>query len=307
MRLTFLLYGCFSLLSCSLKADNKISSSKIQSSIQKGEEMNYEDMAITDDLHLIDLDAAVKTSPTVFDVSIKPALVFKNCTFSGMIIGSLKDNNKNTYSTTFLRSIYFENCTFDDDVNLEGATINGFCNFLNCTFKKGALFNRITFNSTVAITKCSFNQSAGFQYCTFMNNAFYNEDHFSDACFFQNSYFYREFTFNLVKCDGYADFSSANFYSNIYCNYAQFKKNFVASAGNFRGRTEFVSTKFFNAEFDGSIFSGPSIFEKAEFSEGFSLKDCKFLVAKPRTAGYKAGKIDVSGAEYGGLNKLSEF
>jgi|GEM_PF-3397620 hypothetical protein len=307
LRLIVCSLFCFSILSCTSSSSDKISGDAIQSSLQKGGDVNYDGYTITSDLDLIDPDAAVKVTPAGYNVYVKGALVFKNCIFTGKVTGNLKSNEQNTYSCVFLKSLYFENCTFEDVVDLEGATINGYCNFLNCNFKKDALFNRSTFNSTTAFTKCIFTQTAGFQSATFANNAFYNEAHFNQACFFQNSFFYREFTFNVVIADGYTDFSSVNFYSNVYCNYAQFHKDLVFNNGNFKGRTEFVGSKFETAEFDGSLFYGPAIFEKSDFAESLSLKDSKFLLAKPRTAGYKAAKIDISGVEVIGLGKLNEF
>jgi hypothetical protein len=295
------------MLSCSSSDDKNIGGEKISNAIKNGDDIYYEDATISGDVNLIDLNNAVKAAPSQMTVYIKGALVFKNCTFKGMLIAALKDNAKNTYNTIFLKNLYFENCTFNDDVNLEGAAINGFCNFLNCTFNKEALFNRITFNQNAAFTKCVFQQTGGFQGCTFMNNAYFNEAHFGKACFFQNSYMYREFTFNLVMSDAYTDFSNTSFYSTIHCNYAQFHKDVIFGGASFRGRTEFIGSKFTNTDYTGGIFYGITLFDKSEFSGNLLLKDAKFLHSKPSTNGCKAGNVDLTGAQVAGTNAFTDF
>jgi hypothetical protein len=306
LRLVICFAFCLTFYSCSSSAERKISADKIESSIRKGEDIYYDDVTITETLNLIDTDAAVKTTPVLNTIYVRSALVFRNCTFKGSIIGSMKGSAQSRYSTAFLKNLYFDNCTFDGEVNLEGATINGYCNFLNCTFKNGGLFNRVTFAGTVSFSKSTFMETGGFQQCTFMNSTFFNEAHFYAACFFQNSFFYRDFTFSLVSCDGYTDFTLANFYSNMFCNYAHFRKGLSFDDGSFRGRTEFVGSEFVKAEFDGSTFYVRSFFDKSTFSESLSLKDCRFLSRKPETTSYKAGKTDTSGVEVSGA-KMVEF
>jgi uncharacterized protein YjbI with pentapeptide repeats len=306
LRMVICLVFCLAFYSCSSFSNSKAGADKIQSSLSKGDDIYYDDVIITESLNLIDTNAAVQTTPVLKAVYIHSAIVFKNCTFKGAIMGSLKGSNQASYSATFLKNLYFDNCVFEEDVNLEGATINGYCNFLNCTFKKAGLFNRTTFSSTVSFSKSTFMETGGFQQCTFMGSTFFNEAHFYDACFFQNSYFYRDFTFSLAACKGYTDFNQANFYSNMFCNYAHFSKGLSFNDSNFRGRTEFVGSEFMKAEFDGSTFYVRSFFDKSTFSENLSLKDCRFISRKPETTSYSAGKLDISGVEVSGA-KMVEF
>lgn len=306
LRSLILFIFCLTFYSCSSSSKHAGSAGNIESAIKKGEDIDYDDVTITEPVLLIDTEAAVKTSPVLSTSYIRSGLVFRNCTFKGSIIASLKGSGQIGYYTTFLKSIFFDNCTFDEDVNLEGSYINGSCNFYNCTFKKSCLLSRTTFVGTVSFSKTTIMETAGFQQCTFMNSTLFNEAHFYQASFFQNSYFYRDFTFSLATCDGYADFSQDNFYSNMFCNYAHFKKGISLDDASFRGRTEFVGAEFAKAEFDGSTFYVMSFFDKSTFIGSLSLKDCKFLSRKPETTNYKAGTLDISGVEIAGA-KMSSF
>ncbi|MCW3125646.1 MAG: pentapeptide repeat-containing protein [Bacteroidetes bacterium] len=304
-RLIICFAFCFSFYSCSSIGDQKVSSEKLRAHLSLGEDVSYKGYTITGDFDLIDTGHAVAVSPVISDVYIRSAIVFRNCTFKGKLMASRRTGAQG-YTATFGRTIFFEDCVFDDEVNFEGATVNGICNFLKCTFKKGGLFNRATFNGMASFTNCAFMEDAGFQQCSFAGNSYFNESHFYRAGFFQNSYFYREFTFNMVNCDGYMDFSLASFYSIANCNYAHFKKNAVFNDASFRGKTQFVGSEFVRAEYEGCLFYSRSNFDKSTFSESLTLKDAKFLSSRPQTTGYKASKLDISGAEVSGA-KMTEF
>jgi hypothetical protein len=299
-------FVCLSCLSCASK-DGKVSADKIETAIKAGEPVYYTDMTISGDLHLINPEEVAMSSPGRYTQYIQSALVFRNCTFTGKIIGSYKNPNGNMYAVTLFKNLFCEKCTFSGDVDMEGATISGYCNFLSCTFKKDARFNRTSFNQVCSYTKCIFEKVAGFQSCTYNQSTFFNESHFMSDCFFQNSYAYRDFTFSLAICDGYADFSSLSFYAPIFCNYAQFNKSVVFSESSFRAKTEFVGTKYVHAEYERCLFYAAAIFDKTIFTKDLILKGSKFMAGKPSTPSYKAASIDISDVEVVGAGKMSAF
>lgn len=288
---------CLACYSCTSRGgEARINASDLRGPLAKGENLVSTGGTITGDLLLADSTDALRASGVRHITYVRGALVFRDCTFRGRIAGSIRSAQA-TYSTTLERSIFFDNCVFEDEVNLSGATIQGSCTFSKCTFKKPAQFNQVQFGGEVSFAGSTFLEGASFQQSTFMSSAFFTEAHFERESSFQNSYFYRDATFNLASFDGYADFTQASFYSHMLANYTHSKKNMVLSECTFRGRAEFDSGDWVRAEIESSTFYGRTIFDKVTCTQSFSLHGSRFITQKPSANGYKADKLDISEAQ----------
>lgn len=287
---------CLACYSCTSREGGKVNAADLRSTIGKGENLTLTGSTIAGDLVLADTTDAVSASAVQRISYVRGALVFHDCTFRGRIVGSIRSGQA-TYSTTLERSIFFDNCVFEDEVDLSSASIHGTCSFIQCTFKKPAQFNHAQFGGEVSFAGCTFLEDAGYQQSTFMSSVFFTEVHFERACSFQTAYFYRDATFNLASFDGYADFTQASFYSHLLANYTHSKKNMVLSECTFRGRAEFLSADWVRAEIENSTFYGRTLFDKGNFSQSLSLHGSRFMLQKPSTTGYKAAKLDISDAQ----------
>ncbi|MBS1626099.1 MAG: pentapeptide repeat-containing protein [Bacteroidetes bacterium] len=293
-RLICIFAFCMACYSCSSRGgDSQVNAADLHGPIARGENLVSTGSTISGDLVLADSTDAISASPVQHISYVHGALVFHDCTFRGRVAGSLHAGQA-IYSATLERSVFFDNCVFEEEVNFTGATIQGACTFTKCTFKKPALFNQARFAGEVSFAGCTFLESAGFQQSTFMSSAFFNEVHFERESSFMGTYFYRDATFNLASFDGYADFTQASFYSHMLANYTHSKKNMVLSECTFRGRAEFLTADWVRAEIENSTFYGRTLFDKATISQSFSLHGSRFIVQKPSAAGYKADKLDIS-------------
>ncbi len=295
-RLLCIFAFCLACYSCSSRGDEKVNAADMVSAATKGENLTYSNTTFTGDMMLADSNTAVSASAVQAVSYVRGTLVFHDCKFTGRVMGSIKAGQI-TYSTTLERSVYFDNCVFEGEVDFNSAAMQGACTFIKCTFKKPVQFNHALFSGEVSFAGCTFLEGAGFQQSTFMSSAFFSEAHFERECSFQNAYFYRDATFNLASFDGYADFTQASFYSHMLCNYTHSKKNMVLSECTFRGRAEFVSADWIRAEIENSTFYARTLFDKGNFSDSFSLHGSKFMTQKPSATGYKAGKTDISDAQ----------
>lgn len=226
-------------------AQKTIDAKEIIAKINRKEAVSYQNVTITGDLDLTNLNNRREVSEgkwgnqsREFLSVVEVPLTFKNCHFSGKVLAYHVDeqdgkrllNRTNTvYNANFNEAITLENCEFEDDAAFKYSVFDQRAQLAGNTFRKEALFKYAKFKDDVTFNGSTFNGGADFKYTKF-----------DEASAFQGVTFTRSADFKYTKFGEGVDFRQARF----------------------AGSTDFKYTKFPNgSNFDDTRFDGPTDFK----------------------------------------------
>ncbi|MFG2275841.1 pentapeptide repeat-containing protein [Streptomyces chartreusis] len=167
----------------------------------------------------------------------------------------------------------FRSATFHGDAWFELATFRGEARFQFATFQGDAVFGGGTFNGKAEFVKATFHGDAVFEAAAFERGAGFREVVFEDDARFSGTAFHGQAGFGRAAIHGNAGFVRATFHSG-----ARFQE------ATFRG----------DADFEAATIHGDAGFVKTVFERAATLG--------PLTCG---GRVQLSGAEFGGPATLS--
>ncbi len=162
------------------------------------------------------------------------------CNFAGWHFPGDPDY-KDFAGVTFAQDAYFVNVTFTQDVLFDNATFAGDANFSRTTFEAGAGFDHAVFAEGSTFVCIDFKGGANFNRCTFRKVASFAVSRIRGDAAFLHSVFEKTANFGEARFDYSARFLNAQF----------------------RGDTCFREVRFRNADFNGAVFEGWTVFTGA--------------------------------------------
>jgi hypothetical protein len=171
---------------------------------------------------------------------------FQRCTFQG---STSMSSMPNAYQS-FPAGLFFRDCTFEGELNLQSIHFTGQLDFNKCQFKKDLIARNAVFTAPLAFRECGIDGEAVFQNCLFMKESTWIASYFYKPALFQGSRFMKP-----------AQFQSAHFMANADFNLCRFEEG-----GAFDGC---VATGKF--DFNGSRQDGLMTFRKAILQKGLSM------------------------------------
>ncbi|MGW1362944.1 pentapeptide repeat-containing protein [Streptomyces chartreusis] len=167
----------------------------------------------------------------------------------------------------------FRSAVFQDDAWFDFATFRGEARFQSAAFQGDAVFGAATFQGKAEFVKATFHGDAVFEAAAFERDAGFREVAFEDDARFSGTAFWGQAEFGGATIHGDAGFVRATFHSG-----ARFQE------ATFRG----------DADFEAAAIHGDAGFVKTVFERAAALG--------PLTCG---GRVQLSGAEFGGPATLS--
>ena len=282
----------------------EVSASKILEQIENGEDIYYENVRITGELDLseLELETVFVTRP-VWQIStfglekelniVESKIAIKNSTFG---------NEVDFSDTQLIKSLDFQDSSFLDRANFTNARFTGPANFYNVSFDGDAVFSDVSFTDLVSFGYADFSGVADFEGADFSGFAdfltadfscvpsFFFDADFSGVADFWDADFSGFTYFQSASFSSVADFHDADFSGFTYFFQTDFSGDADFRDANFSGDTKFIQTDFSgdawfnNANFSGDTFfyvtsfSGDAWFNNANFSG-----DTKFINANFRS------------------------
>ncbi|MER6187731.1 pentapeptide repeat-containing protein [Streptomyces sp. NPDC001652] len=198
-------------------------------------------------------------------------------------------------SAIFEGAAGFGSATFKGAAGFGSAIFEGAAGFGSATFKDEAWFRSATFKDDAWFGSATFEHEAVFGSATFEHEAVFGSATFEGAAYFDSATFEREAWFRSATFVHEAGFRSATFKDEAWFESATFEGVAGFGSATFKGAAGFGSATFKGAAgFGSATFKGDARFESATFVEADQFGP---LVC--------AGRVVLSGAEFGGPVTLS--
>lgn len=197
----------------------EIPASEILDKIQKGEDVEYDHIRITDDLDICNLDLPIKQVDRSEFVRNMPGIsgIFEDCNVvsaSIEITNSTFDGNVKFLNIFFKNLINFENTIFNESFLASGATFRFGASFSGAKFNEFTSFNGATFDYA-CFSKAIFKKYAGFSETTFDDDADFSGAIFNKYLGFHVATFNRDANFSGAIFNGDNHLSGIRFAGDV--------------------------------------------------------------------------------------------
>ncbi|MFQ3575402.1 MAG: hypothetical protein SNJ77_03100 [Cytophagales bacterium] len=252
-----LLFFCLLFFACSNSdASEKISSTKVLDLVKKGKPVFIQNKTIVGVLDFTELKSLLYPSlPRLNSVEIPVAIYFENCTFDDEIV-AYKISNGMAINVVFQKTLTFFSCTFKSKVFLKEIEVRGESNFEKNVFQKDFFLEGSRF---------------------FGINVVFNETTFKNKTNFSRVIFEGKTSWRNITFEEETTFQNTDFKDSFFMADAIFNKNLDFSLATFRKKMSFnhVTTIDF-VDFTGSSFLGQADFLNNEPSKSFSFNESVF-------------------------------
>lgn len=242
-----------------------IRAESIIKSIAKKKPIFLENITIEGDLDFTKLKANPE-SRMLARVMISSPIYFQNCKFKGKIICFTERNNTQVVSS-FEANLSFYNCTFYDDILLNGALVR-----TSLVFAESKLHGELHLENSVIghdanFSGVIFGRKVFFQNAVFRKNAYFNKSIFNEIAYFQSCKWEGEAIFREAEFRENADFSLQKTFSPMSFNFSSFKKAVFFEGSRFGDDFEID-----NVSAERILLSGCQFWQKLNF-DGLRSKE----------------------------------
>ncbi|MFE7212477.1 pentapeptide repeat-containing protein [Streptomyces sp. NPDC057611] len=220
-------------------------------------------------------------------------------------------------SATFQDAAWFESATFQRDARFRSAAFKRVTRFESATFQGIAWFESATFQDAARFESATFQGKAVFESATFQDAAVFHSATFWDAARFESATFERDVMFDGGTFRDAAQFDSATFKRDAWFLSATFRDVAWFELATFQGKTWFLSATFQDlamfraatfqgiARFRTALFKRDAMFDGATFEHDARFDRAVFERSVRFGPLVCAGRVDLSGAVFGGPVTLS--
>ncbi|MEU2100229.1 pentapeptide repeat-containing protein [Streptomyces globisporus] len=253
--------------------------------------------------HLVCLAHLTDAERYAYLTSLTPGanIDHQGTTFTGTLLFSLLNalrdpetgiarlGNAKFNSATFKERAWFESAIFEGDAWFESAIFEGDAMFGSAIFEGDAWFESAIFEGDAMFESATFEGDAMFESASFKNSALFGSAIFERTASLMSATFEATAWFGLASFKGNAWFGSASFMGTASFGSATFEATAWFGAASFKG----------NAWFESASFKGNASFESASFKGNASFESATFVKAGRFGPLACAGRIVLSGAEFG--------
>jgi hypothetical protein len=234
-------------MSFPILAQDRVYASEIIEQINRGEDINYENVTIVGTLDLTDLENQRRkkngsnwfgSDNYLYESSIEVAIRFVKCEFTGDVLAYISEND-NTYIADFEQDVVFSRCVFEKASAFKYSDFPEQADFSRSIFKEDANFKYAEFEQGLTFDGSVFEEDANFKYTEF-----------DDQVGFANVIFEDEANFKYAEFPGGVSFEAAVFNDLANFKYTKFSEPLNIREVVFNGSEDFKYT-----EIDGKDFT----------------------------------------------------
>ena len=231
----------FMLFSVSAFAQSQVSAKDILKSIDEGKAVSYKGVEIVGDLDLTKIqdkepdknNKRSKSSTKTFWYHVRTPLYFENCTFKDDVIAYYHDKRKKeTHNAVFHADVSFPGCEFQGMSEFKYSKFHESADFTKTTYHEEALFKYSKFSTEVSFANSVFTDDANFKYTTFPEKVDFGNVRFEELA-----------NFKYTKFPSGVSFKDAVFEDNANFKYTKFYEPFDFDGTEFGDDVDFKYTK----------------------------------------------------------------
>ena len=269
--------GCAACTTANSTSKNVPASSVIET-INKRKPVRLENMTIDGDLDFTTLATYPETEGRR-KVAIESPVFFKNCVFTGKVLGFSEQNGQTTLCD-FAKNLSFLSCKFNSEVNFQSVTIAGLTCFSRSQFNRLTTFEGARFEAEAYFDNVFFTQEARFQSAYFGKMAHFWRSVWAGTTYFQGAIFNGDTQFNLAEFRANLDFSLCISYGLLNFNFARAAGRSIFDNCRFKNAVDFSSATLKEASFNEAFFDTKATFVEVK-SWRISFEEAFFLSQKP--------------------------
>lgn len=202
-------------------AQQRIDAQEIIRQINQGQAVSYENVEISGDLDLTNLDNRRQSesssgwfgnSNDTYESSVEASVSFVNCTFLGDVIAYYHDDREeDTFIAHFEDDAVFRKCTFREASEFKYSEFSEDADFSGTVFQEEANFKYAEFSEAPSFAQAVFEEDANFKYAEFPAETNFTAVVFDDEANFKYAEFPRGASFEEAVFNDLANFKYAKF------------------------------------------------------------------------------------------------
>ena len=253
-----------------IAANTTLSAEQLLADIASGRPLSYIDVVVEGDMDLT-LLAGVPLTPTTRIITVGAPLYFERCQFKGKVTG-FGHRGDTTYAARFTSAVSFQNCRFEQDVDLRGGSFEHHLYLNNSLFDQQMVLQAARINGNLRLENADFSGDLLMQEIV-VNGLFwangakiYGQFSVQQADFIQNA------MFSNLLVTGYADFGLTNFRRSAYFPYGTYHGRVNYSGAIFHHRAEWTKARFEDAvDMQNVRFDYPPVSDGVESKEPLDM------------------------------------
>src|SRR5690606_22625651 len=205
-----------------------ITAEQLLAEIAAGKPVTYVDVTIQGDVNLAQ-ESDAQLTPNTRLSTVDVPLYFERCQFTGKVSGFAR-NGDTTSLTRFAASVVFQNCRFEDEVDLRGTTFDHHLSLNNSLFDKDVTLQAVKVGGDFRMEQAVFSGNLFLQEAIIRGVCWAKETHVLGQFSAQQVDFWQHAFFAGFAVQQYADFGLAHFRRSAFFEYGNY-----ADGVNYRG------------------------------------------------------------------------
>jgi len=261
-------------------AQDTLTATELLKEIGKGHALTYRDVTIEGDINLLDMEMGQLT-PNNFVATVGAPLYFERCEFKGRLIG-FEHRGDTARVIRFLSAVSFNNCRFEEGIDLRGSTFDHHLYFNASLFDKEVQLQAIRVGGDFRMEKTIFSGGLFLQEAVIQGSFWAKDATVLGQLSVQQADFWQNAVFAGLEVHEYADFGLANFRRSAFFEYGKYHERANFSGAAFRHRAEWTNTHFEkHVDLSNTWFAFKPIFTGIQKNEPFTLTGARFDGGKP--------------------------
>ena len=225
-----------------IAANTTLSAEQLLADIATGKPLSYTDVVVEGDVDFTLLGSAPLT-PATQVTTIGGPLYFERCQFKGNVTGFGRRGDT-TIVARFTSAVSFQNCRFEQEVDLRGSTFEHHLYLNNSLFDQQLVLQAARVHGDFRLENADFSGDLLMQEIAVDGIFWANEAKVYGQFSVQQADFMQDALFSSLLVTGYADFGLVNFRRSAYFPYSTFHSRVNYSGAIFHHRAEWTKALF---------------------------------------------------------------
>lgn len=259
------------------QASAAISAQDLLAQIRSGEPLDYDNLTISGQLDLRQLDGPVKQSIRITNSRFLGPVRIEAVIFAEALDlrGCIFQEDVSFIKSRFQGDAKFSGARFIKLADFADTSFVGLSSFIGTRFLNDTSFGNAQFNGDATFMDCIFAKDVDFDNANFLRSGSFRNANFENVRFFETQ-FAGQATFLAARFQGNATFAATRFESDVVFRDARFFMGSTFGLSSFSGLADFGNVDFRKTAFFGGVkFADLAYFVSARFDGNLILEGAR--------------------------------